>query len=170
MLTLFRAAVASKMQSTHDSPLPSRSLSSTGCSVRTACEATGLSESTFYDYLKRADPEHSGHEPRSLEFSQRVTRARGDGKATLIGFVVEAARTDWRAALALLERIAPDEYGRVVREEQRDSNDQRGSNGLLPPSAPGPTVHVTIQRDEATDRARERFGTPPPNRLRTRSL
>ncbi len=140
------------------------SLLAGGCCVRTACEATGLSESTFYDYLRRADREHSGHEPRFLEFSQRFTRARGDGKAKLIGFVAEAARTDWRAALALLERIAPDEYGRVVRE------DQRASNGLLPPSSPGPVIHVTVQRDEATDAARKRFGTPPPNRTRYRTF
>jgi len=147
------------------------SLLAGGCSVKTACEATGVSESSFYDYLRRADPEHSGHEPRFLEFLQRVTRARGEGKATLIGLVAEAARTDWRAAIALIDRIAPNEYGRVVREEARGSNGERGSNGgLLPPSAPGPIIHVTVQRDEATDRARERFGTCPPERARYRTL
>ncbi len=139
------------------------SLLAGGCSVRTACEATGLSESTFFDYLRRAAPEHSGHEPRFLEFSQRVTRARGDGKAKLIGFVAEAARTDWRAALALLERIAPDEYGRVVREDKPD-------NGLLPAGSVQPIVNVVVHRDEATDEARKRFGAPPPNRTRCASL
>ncbi len=125
--------------------------------------SNGIQRIDFLRLSEASSPEHSGHEPRFLEFSQRVTRARGDGKAKLIGFVAEAARTDWRAALALLERIAPDEYGRVVREEKPD-------NGLLPAGSVTPIVHVTVHHDEASDAARKRFGTPPPNRTRTASL
>jgi hypothetical protein len=130
-----------------------------GCSIRTSCEATGTSQSTFFEYLRRAAPEHPDHARRFLEFSQSVSRARGMGKATLIGIISRAARTDWRAAVALLERVSPSEYGRVARGEEPD-----GETPLAP------IIHVTIQRDEATDKARKLFGTPPPNRSRTRIL
>jgi hypothetical protein len=52
-----------------------------------------------------------------LQFSQRVTRARGEGKARLIGLINEAAPHDWRAAIALLERISPAEYSRTISDQ-----------------------------------------------------
>ena len=83
-----------------------------GCAVRTACECTGLSESAFYSFVRRAQPDAACYDERFLEFAQRTTRARGIGKSALISFVNKAALHDWRAAIALLERLSPDEYGR----------------------------------------------------------
>jgi hypothetical protein len=81
-----------------------------GCSVRTTCECVGLSQSCFFEYMRRSNPDADDHDPRFLEFSERVTRARGEGKAELITRIRGAQ--DWRADLALLERISPREYGR----------------------------------------------------------
>ena len=81
-----------------------------GCSVRTACECSGLSQSCFFEYMRRSNPDATDHDPRFLEFAVRVTRARGEGKAELISRI--RAAQDWRADLALLERISPTEYGR----------------------------------------------------------
>jgi hypothetical protein len=83
-----------------------------GCSVRTTCECVGLSQSCFFDYMRRSNPDAVDHDPRFLEFAERVTRARGEGKAELIARI--RAANDWRADLALLERISPNEYGRPV--------------------------------------------------------
>jgi hypothetical protein len=55
-----------------------------GCSIRTTCECVGLSQSCFFDYMRRSNPDSTDHDPRFLEFAERVTRARGDGKAELI--------------------------------------------------------------------------------------
>ena len=88
-----------------------------GCSVRTTCECVGLSESTFFDYLRRSNGDAGDHDPRFLEFAERVTRARGEGKARLVASVNEAATKDWRAAVALLERISPAEYARTAPPE-----------------------------------------------------
>src|ERR1017187_3144261 len=85
-----------------------------GCSVRTACEATGLSQSTFFDYLRRGDLEAADHDPRFLEFSESVGQARGEAKARLIGIVNAAATHDWRAAIALLKILSPAEYARTA--------------------------------------------------------
>jgi hypothetical protein len=81
-----------------------------GCSIRTTCECVGLSQSCFFEYMRRSDPDVTDHDPRFLEFAERVRRARGEGKAELITRIRGAQ--DWRADLALLERISPREYGR----------------------------------------------------------
>ena len=90
-----------------------------GCSVRTTCECVGLSESCFFDYLRRSNPGADDHDPRFLEFAERVTRARGEGKAELIARIRAAG--DWRADLALLERISPAEYCRTIANQSNSS-------------------------------------------------
>ena len=92
-----------------------------GCSVRTTCECVGLSQSCFFEYMRRSNPDATDHDPRFLEFAERVTRARGEGKARLIGLVNEAAAKDWRAAVALLERISPVEYCRTIPNQSGSS-------------------------------------------------
>jgi hypothetical protein len=62
--------------------------------------------------MRRGEPSAIDHHPRFLDFAERVTRARGEGKAELIARVRAAG--DWRADLALLERISPLEYCRTV--------------------------------------------------------
>jgi hypothetical protein len=100
-----------------------------GCSVRTTCECVGLSESTFFDYMRRSNPDAADHDPRFLEFAQRITRARGEGKARLVALVNEAAAKDWRAAVALLERLSPAEYARTAPPEP--SSVARTDSGTL---------------------------------------
>jgi hypothetical protein len=119
-----------------------------GCSIRTTCECVGLSQSSFFDYIRRSDPEATDHDPRFLEFAERVTRARATGKARLIGFVNEAAAHDWRAAIALLERIAPFEYARSAPPQSHSS---------LIGGDDGGTIHELLLREAASrspDRAR----------------
>jgi hypothetical protein len=52
-----------------------------GCSVRTTCECAGLSQSCFFNYMRRGNPDETDHDSRFLEFTERVTRARGAGNA-----------------------------------------------------------------------------------------
>jgi len=98
--------------------------------------------------MRRSDPESTDHDPRFLEFAERVTRARGEGKAKLIELVNEAAAKDWRAAIALLERISPAEYCRTIP-------DQSGSS--LIGGDDGGTIEELLRREAASlspDRAR----------------
>jgi hypothetical protein len=119
-----------------------------GCSVRTTCECTGLSQSSFFEYMRRSDPDATDHDPRFLEFSERVMRARAEGKARLIGLVNEAAAHDWRAAIALLERIAPFEYAKTPPPQ---------SGSSLIGGDDGGTIHELLLREAVSrspDRAR----------------
>jgi hypothetical protein len=73
---------------------------------------------------------YQDHDRRFLEFAERVTRARGEGKARLVALVNEAAVKDWRAAVALLERLSPAEDGRTV-PPQSNSSVVRTDSGTL---------------------------------------
>jgi hypothetical protein len=83
----------------------------TGLSYRVAAEAAGVSYDAFLDWRKGEFPE-SADEALKVQFSEGITRARAQGIKTLHNRIVSASTKDWRAALALLERIDPDTYGR----------------------------------------------------------
>ncbi len=136
-------------------------LLSEGLSIKTACNLCGVSERAYHEWTARGQ---AGEEPYAA-FFDAATRARVAWKARLISRIeASAAGGDWRPAAWLLERQFPAEFG------GRHEEGKRGADGLLPSTAPGPIVHVTIRRDEATDEARKRFGTPPPNRTKFATL
>jgi hypothetical protein len=87
------------------------------CTIRTACEASGISETSFFEWIRRGE---AGERPFA-QFTQAVTRARGRAKARLVRSIL--SEKDWRARLEILARVFPDEYGR------RD---------LVPPTEPNP--------------------------------
>jgi hypothetical protein len=109
-----------------------------GCSIRTTCECVGLSQSCFFDYIRRSNPDATDHDPRFLEFAERVTRARGEGKAELIARIRDAH--DWRADLALLERISA-EYCRTIPHQSSPSLIGGGDGG---------TIHELLLREAAS--------------------
>jgi hypothetical protein len=73
-----------------------------GCSIKDACAVAGLSEATHFEYMAWAKDD--GAPQRVKEYAERVARAWPVGKAYLAGLVVQQAKKDWRAAIALLER------------------------------------------------------------------
>jgi|SRR6266550_4118419 len=82
-------------------------LLSTACTIRTACEATSISEASFHDWAARGE---LGEKPFS-EFLDAVTCARGQGKAKLVKSILDSG--DWRAHLEILARVYPDEYAKT---------------------------------------------------------
>jgi hypothetical protein len=80
---------------------------SSACTIRTACEACGVSEKSFFEWLARGG---AGEQPFS-QFRAAVTRARGVAKATIVRSILDYP--DWRAKLEILARVFPDEYGRT---------------------------------------------------------
>jgi hypothetical protein len=76
------------------------------CTIRTACEAVGISESSFHLWVEKGEQGESPYK----EFSEAVTRARGRAKARIVRSLLD--EKDWRARLEVLARVFPDEYGR----------------------------------------------------------
>jgi len=76
------------------------------CTIRTACEATGISETAFFSWIRRGE---AGEQPFA-KFAQAIARARGRAKARIVRSLLD--EKDWRPRLELLARVFPDEYGR----------------------------------------------------------
>jgi hypothetical protein len=106
------------------------------CTIRTACEATGISEASFHDWVARGE---RGEKPFS-EFLQAVTRARGEGKAKLVKSIIGSR--DWRARLEILARVYPSEYART---EPRIIIVQQ------PPAPPMPPPTTSVTREWTKD-------------------
>lgn len=102
-----------------------------GCSVKDACEAAGISQTAYYEWLERAKGPNPS--PIFTEFADRTSRARAESKATLVGVlkscaigepifndageVVGRKNKDWRAAAHMLACRYPDEWSERRRHE-----------------------------------------------------
>jgi Winged helix-turn helix len=84
-----------------------------GNSIRTACEAVGIDESTFHDWIARSEQ----GEKQFIEFSKRTGAARAKAKKRLVKVLVKASPKDWRAAAWLLSHCWPQEFSEIVRSE-----------------------------------------------------
>jgi hypothetical protein len=69
-----------------------------GCTRKSASLAAGISEETFYQYMK--DP----------EFSELVLKAEESFVVRNCALIQKAAPKEWRAAAWLLERRRPDDF------------------------------------------------------------
>lgn len=67
-----------------------------------ACIRAGISQETFYQWMKIAD------------FSEQVNRARVDGKIARIARIKKHGEADWRADAWYLERRWPQEYAQQL--------------------------------------------------------
>ena len=77
-----------------------------GATAKAAAGAAGISEATYHSWRAQAC---EGADPVFLEFLERTTRAREQGKVALAASIRKAANEgDWRAAAWLLERLEPE--------------------------------------------------------------
>lgn len=96
--------------------------------AKTAAEAAGVDESTYYKWLKRGEDELArveegrGRSVRKSEetfvqFFQSVTRARGNAEASAVEKIKDAGEEDWRAAAWFLERRYSSRWANTQRVE-----------------------------------------------------
>lgn len=83
----------------------------------TACNAVGISESTFYNWLERAEEEERNGEGIYLEFMESIKRAEAIAEAEMVQkFATEANKPgNWLALATFLERRHPKRWGRKDR-------------------------------------------------------
>lgn len=101
-----------------------------GAYAVTAAQYAGIGKSTFFSWMVRGS---RGEEPYS-ELLDAVTKAKAKVKATMTQVILKAAigdkekglPPDWRAALAFLERTAPDEFGKRLRIVTDDEMERAG--------------------------------------------
>lgn len=80
-----------------------------------AAAAAGIDRETLRRWERRAEEPNAPAE--YVAFAADLHACEAEAFVTLTATVRQAARTDWRAAAWLLERRAPDEYGRRDRVE-----------------------------------------------------
>lgn len=81
-------------------------LLSEGISIAATCDALGVSESRYFEWLQKGE---KGEKPYA-KFREQTTRARANGKIALVRQIL--ADKDWRAKSWYLERCWPDEFGK----------------------------------------------------------
>lgn len=75
--------------------------------IEIACKAVGIGASTFYRWMQTGEKAKGGP---YREFWEKVTASRSIAEVTLLDTLQKSARTDWRAAAWLLERLFGDRY------------------------------------------------------------
>lgn len=87
--------------------------------IETACKASGLSRTWFYNTMDRA---RKG-DPESREIAEQVEQAQAEAEANRVELIHIAARDDWRAAAWWLERVYRDRWGvdtKLIIEQKVD--------------------------------------------------
>jgi hypothetical protein len=79
-----------------------------GAPFKTACAAAGICEATFYAWKQKGETQ--GTPPEYAEFLEELTQALEEGNAARAALIMRAAKTDWRAAGWLLERLDPERW------------------------------------------------------------
>lgn len=83
-------------------------LVSSGNYIETACQISGISRSTFYDWKKKGE---EGKRP-FLEFLDTIKKAEAIAEAKRIQLISQASEENWQAAAWYLERRFPERWGR----------------------------------------------------------
>ena len=108
-----------------------------GSYAEVACQAVGISSSTYYRWMARG-----AQEPGSIyaAFRERVLRAEAEAEVHAVSVLRNAMMDDWRAALAYLERRHP------LRWRTRNQTELVGRDG-----GPIQTANATIDLTKLTD-------------------
>ncbi|MBN2167605.1 MAG: hypothetical protein JW738_00045 [Actinobacteria bacterium] len=84
-------------------------LISAGNYIKTACQASGISEQTYINWKKWGEKRSAGI---YFEFFEAVKKAEATAIARNIAVIQTASRDSWQAAAWWLERKYPKEWGR----------------------------------------------------------
>lgn len=84
--------------------------------IKVACRFAGVSESCFYEWLAK---------PENTEYLERLRRAECAGEIGAAGCLTNAARKDWKAAVAYLERRWAARWRKVTTVKFEDIPDDQ---------------------------------------------
>lgn len=84
-----------------------------------AAAYAGIDESTFYNWMKRGE---DGEEP-FLAFFQSVKDAEAEWEVATAARINKAASGSWQAGMTMLERKAPERWGRSDRHDVKHSGE-----------------------------------------------
>ena len=84
-----------------------------GMPIKFAAEAAGITEQTFYNWLKRGENESKG---KFFEFAEHIKACKAKAVQLHLKLITKAASEGtWQASAWLLERRYPEEFGKRDR-------------------------------------------------------
>jgi len=101
--------------------------------IRVACQAVGISHTSYFDWLKKGE---EGISPYA-EFLDAVQKAESEAHVNYVAIVASHAPTQWQAAAWWLERRFPQLWGRrdrldikgeIVAEKKVDKIEEKFSH------------------------------------------
>lgn len=99
-----------------------------GHTIETAAKFVGISKTTLYRWIEQGEQQESGE---YRDFRDALAKARATAQVNLVDTLQRAAKTDWRAAAWLLERLFPEQFS---NRERVDLSVNKGDN----------TPHITV--------------------------
>lgn len=87
----------------------------------TVALALGISERSFWRWLEKGEKANSGIYSR---FWHAIKKAEGIREKELLGIIRKAANRNWQAAAWMLERMAPEKFGRRERIQHEGVEDK----------------------------------------------
>lgn len=98
-----------------------------GAFVNAGCDAVGITETTYYDWLSKADKAiEDGREDKYTKFSESIKKAQGNGECKILQTILEICKDkkDWTGLAWALERRNHRRYGKVEKQEHTISTDK----------------------------------------------
>jgi transposase-like protein len=89
--------------------------------VKTACLAAGISEETYYKWIKRG--EEAKRKNKFSEFLESIKEAKAKGEERHVYLISKAGERYWQASAYLLERMYPDRWGKQTKMEMEHSGE-----------------------------------------------
>ena len=101
-----------------------------GLSNKDACAMCGITEDTFYKWLREAENTKSkiNHRDIKIKLAESLKKAESQFKAYHLDNITKSSKGDWKASAWILERKYPKEFARIDRNAVVLSAD----DGLLP--------------------------------------
>ena len=102
---------------------------SNGLNNKDACAMCGVTEDTFYKWLREAEDNNKvTNKGIKVKLAESLKKAEAKFKAFHLGNITKSASSDWKASAWILERKFPKEFARIDRNAVVLSAD----DGMLP--------------------------------------
>jgi hypothetical protein len=125
--------------------------------IEVALRAVGVGGRTFRDWMQRGRTSAAPGDELYRELVERVDLARAEGEVRNVATIAAAGRDNWQAAAWILERSAPERWGKVSTKWRMPAELPPEEDASLPPAA-GHELDPFAEVDELAAKRRARTG------------
>jgi hypothetical protein len=129
-----------------------------GNSPTVSARLVGISPSTYFDWMRKG----ANQESKFLEFSESIERAKAQAIINRVAEITSAAEAGyWRAAAWLLEKMAPELYGKDNLGVWKTSTPQiQKTNGMSAQKLEASITNIVENRTKKQSNSKVEFVNP----------